>query len=57
MTFTYDDVYINFYSTVGGPYEKDGPLGKNLDKVYTNLYAGEKTWEQAEVKMLSVLGW
>ena len=53
MTFTYDDVYINFYSTVGGPYEKDGPLGKSLDKVYTNLYAGEKTWEQAEVKMLS----
>lgn len=53
MTFTYDNVYINFYSTVGGPYEKKGPLGKSLDKVYTNLYAGEKTWEQAEVKMLS----
>lgn len=53
MTFTYDNVYVNNYSTVGGPYEKDGPLGKSLDKVYTNLYAGEKTWEQAEVKMLS----
>ncbi len=53
MTFTYDDVYINYYATVGGPYEKDGPLGPSLDKVYTNLYADEKTWEQAEVKMLS----
>ena len=53
MTFTYDDVYINFYSTVGGPYEKKGPLGKSLDKLYTDLYAGEKSWEDAEVKMLS----
>ena len=53
MTFTYDDVYINNYATVGGPYEKDGPLGDNLDKVYTNLYAYEKTWEQAEVRMLT----
>lgn len=53
MTFTYDNVYINFYSTVGGPYEKKGPLGKKLDKVYTDLYAGEKSWEKAEVKMLS----
>lgn len=53
MTFRYDDVYINNYSVVGGPYEKDGLLGDKLDKVYTNLYAGEKSWEQAEVKMLS----
>lgn len=53
MTFNYENVYVNYYSTVGGPYEKDGPLGNSLDKVYTNLYAGEKTWEQAEVKLLS----
>lgn len=53
MTYTYDDVYINNYATVGGPYEKDGPIGPSIDKVYTNLYADEKTWEQAEVKMLS----
>ncbi len=53
MTFTYSDVYVNNYATVGGPYEKDGPLGPSIDKVYTNLYAGKKTWEQAEVKMLS----
>lgn len=53
MTFTYDDVYINYYGAVGGPYEKDGPLGSKLDKVYKDLYMGEKTWEQAEVKLLA----
>ena len=53
MTFTYNNVYVNFYATVGGPYEAKGPLGKSLDKIYTDLYAGEKSWEQAEVKMLS----
>ena len=53
MTFKYDDVYISNYSVVGGPYEKDGLLGDKLDKCYDNLYAGEKTWEKAEVRMLS----
>jgi len=53
MTFTYNNVFINSYAVVGGPYEKDGPLGMKMDKVYKNLYAGEKTWEQAEVKMHS----
>ncbi len=52
MTYTYDNVFISNYSTVGGPYEKDGPLGEKLDKRYTDLYAGAKSWEQAEVKML-----
>jgi len=52
MTYTYDDVFISNYSAVGGPYEKDGPLGDKLDKRYTDLYAGAKSWEQAEVKML-----
>lgn len=53
MTFTYDNVYINYYGVVGGPYEKEGPLGLKMDKIYKDFYAGEKTWEQAEVKMLS----
>ena len=53
MTFTYDNVYINNYGVVGGPYEKKGPLGAKMDKVYKDLYAGEKTWEQAEVRMQS----
>lgn len=53
MTFTYSDVYVNNYSTVGGPYERRGPLGDSLDKTFINLYAGEETWEQAEVRMLA----
>ena len=52
MTFTYQDVYVSSYSTVGGPYEKKGPLGNKLDKTYKDLYMGEDTWEQAEVKLL-----
>lgn len=53
MTFTYENVFVNNYSVVGGPYEKNGPLGNKMDKTYKDLYAGEKTWEQAEVRMLS----
>lgn len=53
MTFSYDNVFINNYSVVGGPYEKKGPLGNKMDKTYKDLYANEKTWEQAEVRMLS----
>lgn len=53
MTFTYENVFVNNYSVVGGPYEKNGPLGNKMDKTYKDLYAGEKTWEQAEVRMHS----
>ena len=56
MTFTYQDVYVTSYSTVGGPYEKKGPLGTKLDKSYKDLYMGEDTWEQAEVKLLKEKG-
>ena len=53
MTYKYNNVYVGGYSTVVGPYEKDGPLGKHFDKYYTNLYNGEETWEQAEVRLLT----
>ncbi len=52
MTFKYDKVYINETSTITGPYEQKGPLGKGFDKSYDDLYFGEKTWEQAEVKLI-----
>lgn len=52
MTFKFSDVYINDTYTVVGPYEKNGPLGKKFDKAYDDLYFGEKTWEQAEMKLL-----
>lgn len=53
MTYKYNNVYVGGYSTVVGPYEKDGPLGKHFDKSYTNLYCSEETWEQAEVRLLT----
>ena len=52
MTSKYKNVYLLDGSTVAGPYEKKGPLGKYFDKSYDDLYNGEKTWEQAEVRLL-----
>lgn len=52
MTFKYDNVYLNEVSTVTGPYEKKGPIGKLFDKSYNDLYCDAKTWEQAEVKLI-----
>lgn len=52
MTFKYDNVYINEVSTITGPYEAKGPFGKLYDKSYNDFYFGEKTWEQAESKII-----
>lgn len=52
MTFKYNNVYVDDVSTVVGPYEKEGPLGHKFDKTYNNLYIGEKSWEQAETRLL-----
>ncbi len=52
MTFKYNNVYINSTSTITGPYEANGPLGKYYDKSYDDLYFGEKNFEEAEVKLL-----
>ena len=53
MTFEFDDVYINEVSTIVGPYESKGPLSKYYDKCYDDLYIGEKSFELAEVKLLT----
>lgn len=52
MTIKYNDVYINETSTVVGPYEGKGPIGKYFDLSYDDLYFGKKTWEQAEIKLI-----
>ena len=52
MTFKYKNVYINETSTITGPFEAKGPLGRYYDKSYQDLYMGQKTWEQAESKLL-----
>ncbi len=53
MTIKFNNVYINDTSTITGPYENEGPLAKYFDKSYNDLYFGQKTWEQAEIKMLN----
>ena len=52
MTYKYKNVFVLDSATISGPYEKKGPLGNLFDKSYNDLYCGEKTWEQAEVKLL-----
>lgn len=52
MTFKYKNVYIEDSSTISGPYEKDGPMGKYFDKSYNDLYFGEDSWELAEQKLV-----
>ena len=52
MTFKYKNVYVGSTSTVTGPYEANGPLEDYFDKRYNDLYFGEKTWEQAEIKSI-----
>ena len=52
MTNKYENVYINEVSTVTGPYETKGPFSKLYDKSYDDFYFGEKTFEQAESKLI-----
>ena len=48
----FNNVYVKDSSTIAGPIEKEGPLGKYFDNTYDDLYCGCKTFEQAEQKML-----
>ena len=48
MTFKFNNVYINSTSTVTGPYEGNGPLGKFFDLCHKDLYFGKRNWEEAE---------
>lgn len=53
MTFRYENVYLNDTYTIAGKYEKNGPLGLYFDKTYNDFYFGEKTWEDAESKLIN----
>lgn len=52
MTLKFNNVYINDVSTIAGPYEAKGPINKYFDLCYKDLYFNEKTWEQAEIKLV-----
>lgn len=47
----FDHVYLRSASTVSGPKEKDGPMGKYFDESYRDNYLGQESWEQAEIKL------
>lgn len=53
MTLKYNNVFINNTVTLVGPMEKKGPLNTYYDKTYDDLYFKQKTWEQAEIKLLN----
>ena len=50
----FKNVYLNDYYTIVGPLEKNSHL-KRLDMVMDDYYIGEKTFEQAEVKMQQIV--
>ena len=52
MILNFRNVYLDNASTVCGPYEAKGPLHKNFDKHYNDLYAHEKSFEKAEIRLL-----
>lgn len=53
MTYKYNNVYIKDSYTIAGVYESNGPLKKYFNKLYDDdFYYGEKTFEQAESKLL-----
>lgn len=52
MTIKFNHSFINETATIAGPYEACGPISKYFDKTYNDLYFGEKTWEQAEKKLI-----
>lgn len=53
MTIDFNNVYLKEVSTVAGLDEKKGNFGKLYDKVYDDYYLGEKTFEKAEIKMIT----
>lgn len=52
-TILLNQTYIKSYSSVGGKMEADGPVGYLLDKTYKDHYINEKSYEKAEIAMLS----
>ena len=52
MTINYNNIYLKEVSSVAGLLEKEGNFGELYDKTYDNYYIGEKTFEQAEIKMI-----
>lgn len=48
----FDNVYIKSTAVVTGPLEQEGPIGKYFDYSFGDIHCNEKTWEQAEMKIV-----
>lgn len=53
QTFKVEGVYLGESATVVGPKENEGPLKEYFDLHYDDLYCNQKTWEKAEMKLLT----
>lgn len=51
-TLRFNNVYLDNSSIIGSKMEKEGPLWRYFDKLYDDLYCGERTYEKGELKML-----
>ena len=52
MTIKFNNVYLKEVSAVACLEESKGTFGNLYDKTYDDYYIGEKTFEQAEIKMI-----
>jgi stage V sporulation protein AD len=48
-----DNVFLGATGVCAGPREKQGPLEKYFDRTYDDLYCQAKTWEKAEMQLLT----
>lgn len=45
---------VRAWASVGGKKEKEGPLGQQFDKTFSDTMCGEDSWEKAEVHLQKV---
>lgn len=53
QSIEFNNCYIRTTSTVAGKLEKEGPIGNFFDKTYNDNYCSEKSWEKAEMKLMT----
>lgn len=52
-TLNFQSVYVGATACTGGPMEKQGPIAEAIDYCFDDIYCQEKTYEQAERRLMS----
>ena len=52
-TIYFNNIFLISSATVGGPKEKEGPLGEYLDYCYDDMMANQDSYEKGESEMIS----